>query len=285
MLFHVAFESSLTGRPFFDSERLARSRGSYVAARMQLLEKRATKLRQGGLDVDVLVVWEEPAHEAIIRAALREKADLVVAGMHDARSDRTPQFRLTDWELMRMCPRPLLVIHPKSGKHTTGAVLAALDPTHAHDKPASLDVSIARYADTIATALNVECHAVHCMPRQAYPPDQQSAPARKRFDRDLQLRMDQLIEKAGANMTSASLLHGSVTQRLPIFASNLPAQILAMGIVSRRWLKRFVVGDTAETVIRDVPCDLLLIKPEGFRLQLRPTRRQAIVLPQSKPRR
>jgi len=279
VIFHAAFESALSGRPFFETARLAKSRGSLVAARTQLLEKRALKLRNAGLDVEVLVVWEDPAHEAIIRAALREKADLVVAGQHERRLGRPPQFRLTDWELMRLCPRPLLVVHPRSAGRASGAVLAALDPAHSHDKPASLDVSIARYADSIARALGVECHAVHCMARGDYPPGQHSFAARKRFDRQMQERMQQLAEQAGADMKSISILHGSVAQRLPAFTRKLPAQVLAMGIVSRRWLDRFIIGDTAESIIRDVPCDLLLIKPEGFRLRLGRTRNEAIELP------
>lgn len=279
IIYHAAFESALSGRPFFETARLARSRGSLVAARTQMLQKRAERLRRAGLDVEVLVVWEDPVHEAIIRAALREKADLVVAGRHERRAGRPPQFRLTDWELMRLCPRPLLVVHPGSGRRTTGAVLAALDPAHAHDKPASLDVSIARYAGAIAHALNVECHAVHCMARGDYPPDQQSFADRKRFDRRMQERMQELAEQAGTNMKSISVLRGSVAQRLPAYTRKLPAQVLAMGIVSRRWLDRFIIGDTAEMIVREVSCDLLLIKPEGFRLRLGRTRNEAIELP------
>jgi hypothetical protein len=69
-------------------------------------------------------------------------------------------------------------------------------------------------------------------------------------------------------MKTASLLRGSAGQRLPLFARRLPAQVLAMGIVSRRWAKRFIIGDTAESIIREVSCDLLLIKPANFGLRL-----------------
>lgn len=285
VLLHVAFDPVLSGLPFFDSARLARSRGAEVSRRKQLLERRAKQLRNNDLVADVLVLWQEPAHEAIIRAALREKADLVVIGTHERRANRPPQYRLTDWELMRLCPRPLLITPARSGKRAAGVVLAALDPSHAHDKPASLDISIARHADVIARALAVECQAVHCMPRSAYPPDQSSLPDRRAFDRRMQSRMKQLIAEAGAEMKTVSLLRGSAAQRLPLFARRLPAQILAMGIVSRRWVKRFIIGDTAESIIREVSCDLLLIKPANFRLRLGRTLRQAVTLPGTTNRR
>ena len=284
VLFHAAFDSALSGRPFFNSVRLAKSRGWFVADRMRSLERRASGLRASGLSVDVCVVWEEPAHEAIVRAALREKADLVVAGRHESRADREPQFRLTDWELMRLCPRPLLVTHPASPTDASGAVLAALDPTHANDKPASLETSIAHHAAAIADALGVECHVVHAMPPGAYPLGATAAD-RKRFDQRMHSRMKQLVGKADADVKAVHVVRGSVAESVPELARKLPAQILAMGIISRRWLERFAIGDTAETLIRDVPCDLLLIKPEGFRLRLGRTRKEAIVLPQAKQRR
>ncbi|HEY6642476.1 universal stress protein [Povalibacter sp.] len=280
VLFHAAFDSALSGRPFFDSKRLAKSRGWFVADRMRLLERHANSLRAGGLSVDVRVVWEEPVHEAVVRAAIRENADLVVAGRHERRENRPPQFRLTDWELMRLCPRPLLVTHAMSGTQASGVVLAALDPTHANDKPASLDISIVHSAAEIAVTLGVELHVVHAIPPSAYPLAVTAA-ERKRFDKRTHSRMEQLIRKADADVKSVHFVHGSVAKGLPEFASTLPAQILAMGIISRRWMERFVIGDTAETIIRDAPCDLLLIKPDGFQLRLGRTRKETVVLPKA----
>lgn len=282
ILFHAAFDSALNRR-LFDTRRLAKARGQFVADRMEMLERRATRLRAAGLTVEVRVVWEEPAHEAIVRGAIREKADLVVAGTHEPRSNRPPQFRLTDWELMRSCPRPLLLTHPRSRSNVAGVVLAALDPMHANDKPASLDISIASTAAAMAAAFGVECHAVHAMAPSAYPLGA-TAVDRKRFDERVYTRMKQLIKRADLNIQSARVVHGRVAEALPQLARTLPAQILTMGIVSRRWMKRFVIGDTAETIIRTAPCDLLLIKPDNFRLRLGRTHKQAFELP-SPPRR
>jgi universal stress protein E len=276
VLFHAAFNSALSGRPFFDSRGLAKSRGLVVAQRTKLLERLAKGMKARGVAVESYVVWEEPAHEAIIRAALREKADLVVAGRHARRADGPQPLRLTDWDLMRLCPRPLLLVRSRAAG--SGVVLAALDPTHANDKPANLDLSIAAHADALAQALQVECHAVHCVPRGAYLMDQATPAQRKR----VHARIQRLIKSAHAEMKRVHVVEGDVSTAVPALARKLDAQILAMGIVSRRWLKRFVIGDTAESLIRDVPCDLLLIKPDSFRLRLGRTRKEAIVLPKAK---
>lgn len=284
VLFHAAFEPALSGRPFFDSKRLAKSRGWFVADRTRQLERHAAKLRGSGLDVDVCTVWEEPVHEAVVRAALREKADLVVAGRHERRADRPPQLRLTDWELMRLCPRPLLLTRPVATGPAAGSVLAALDPTHAYDKPAHLDISIAGYAAALAGALQVDLHAVHCVPNAVYPPGEVTSARRQRMHRRVHSQLKRVVKQSGVTARGLHVLDGSVADGVPKLARELPAQIIAMGIISRRWLKRFVIGDTAESLIRDAPCDLLLIKPDDFRIRLGRIRKQAIVLPRLRNR-
>jgi nucleotide-binding universal stress UspA family protein len=82
VLFHAAFESALSGRPFFDSKRLARSREWRVGECARALEGHAKRLRTQRLTVRTEVLGEEPAHESIIRATIRIGADLVVAGPH-----------------------------------------------------------------------------------------------------------------------------------------------------------------------------------------------------------
>lgn len=278
ILFHAAFDSSLSGSRLFASQRLAKARGLYVAERMQALERRAKALKRAGIATTVSVVWEDPPHEAIIRGAIREKADLVVAGAHEHRPDVRPFLRLTDWELMRLCPRPVLIVHPASSARDTGAVLAALDPTHAYDKPAHLDVSVFTWASTLAAALQTPCHAVHVVAPGAYPLGATQR-ERKRHDQQMESKLKQVVRRAHADVAAIHIEHGRVADALTEFATKLPAPMLAMGIISRRWLQRFVVGDTAESVIRNVPCDLLVVKPAEFRLQLGRTRKEAIVLP------
>jgi universal stress protein E len=180
---------------------------------------------------------------------------------------------------MRVCPRPLLLTRSVSTGPGSGSVLAALDPTHAYDKPAQLDSSIAGYAAALAAALQVELHAVHCVSNAVYPLGEVTSAQRQRMHRRLHSQLRRIMKKSGVTAHGLHVLDGSVTDVVPALARELPAQIIAMGIISRRWLKRFVIGDSAESVIRDAPCDLLLIKPDNFRIRLGRSRKQAIVLP------
>lgn len=279
ILFHAAFDPALSGRPFFDSKRLARSRGWFVAKQTQRLERLAAPLTRRGLDVDAIVHWEEPAHESILRAVVREQADLVIAACHDPSRDRPPQLRWTDWELMRLCSRPLLLMTRASGVRRRGPVLAALDPTHAHDKPASLDIAIARYACALAAALETDCQALHCLQAASRQNGGTSAGRPRSSRQQMQSKLRRVLEASGSRSARVHLQTGSVAERVVALADDLDAQVLAMGIVSRRGLKRLLIGDSAEAVIRRVACDLLLVKPKGFKLRLGRSRKEPISLP------
>jgi universal stress protein E len=42
------------------------------------------------------------------------------------------------------------------------------------------------------------------------------------------------------------------------------ADLVVMGAVSRSGLKRVFIGNTAERVLNDLPCDVLVVKPAHF---------------------
>ncbi len=125
-----------------------------------LLERIATPLRRDGLSVTTAVEWDFPRHEAILRSAARFGANLIVAADHATVHHLPWLLHYTDWELLRASPVPVLLV--KSPRpYRSPVVLAALDPTHAFDKPAELDTEILRFSATLADALHGVVHAVH----------------------------------------------------------------------------------------------------------------------------
>jgi len=277
ILFHSAFEPYLSGRPFFDSARLAKSRGTLVTSRLGRLEKICTQLDRQGITARASVVWEEPPYAAVMRAAIRDDADLVVIGAHRPRANRKPVLRQNDWELLRHCPRPLLIV--RSLPKRPGPVVAALDPSHLNDKPAALDVEIAKQAAILAAGLNTECHVVHCIPDSQFPPTTISAKERQRVKREMQGRIRKLLDKAGVDVAKIHMLDGLVEDVLPELLDRVAARALVLGALSRRWLEGFVVGNTAERLVHETTCDLLIVKPPGFKGRAPRARREPIELP------
>jgi hypothetical protein len=82
------------------------------------------------IKVTVSAEWDFPPHEAIIRRAREIKADLIVASQHAGRHRMPWLMQLTDWELIRHSPVPLLLVKsPHPYRHPT--ILAAIDPARA----------------------------------------------------------------------------------------------------------------------------------------------------------
>jgi universal stress protein E len=58
---------------------------------------------------------------------------------------------------------------------------------------------------------------------------------------------------------------GNVADELSATVKRLHAGMVVMGAVSRSALKRAFIGNTAETVLNAIPCDVLVVKPRGFK--------------------
>lgn len=276
IVFHSAYDSQLSGGRLLEVKRLAQARGKLVAERRGALERLCERLERRDIRTRCVVVWEEPAYAALIRAAIRDNVDFIVVGVHRF-SERRAMLKQNDWELMRYSSRPVLIVRKASRR--AGAVVAALDPTHANDKPAALDVEIAKNAVLLAAGLNTELHVAHCIPDSAYPLGPITAKDRHRMKSIRQKEVRTVLHKAGADVHEIHLVDGLVEVALPKLLRSLNAGTLVLGALSRRWLKGFIIGNTAERLIDDTDCDLLIVKPPGFKTRLPRARKEPIELP------
>lgn len=211
------------------------------------LEALAKPLRARGLKVGVSATWDFPPYEAVIRRAMRIGADLIVVqkrGHH-----RLPALLgYTDWELLRSSPVPVLLI--KRSRHSPRApVLAAVDPQHATEGSGALEKRILTSAAALAAALRTPLHAV-----QVLTPWTKPAPSRRQPLRGLV--RDSTIKPARMH-----LLLGNPDAVLPATARRLRAGTVVMGMMSRRGLKRLFIGNSAERLLDDLHCDVLIVKP------------------------
>jgi len=228
------------------------------------LERLAVPPRDTGLKVSTHVAWDYPPYEAIVRRALVSRADLIIAARRG--HHRFPAMMgYTDWELLRASPVPVLLT--RSRRHGARAsIVAAVDPWHIHAKPADLDRRILGMAADLGSALSAPLHIVHVLEPWRKEALDRSAQRKARAE------MAELACTAKVPTARLHLLHGEITERLPKSARALRAGIVVMGDMSRRGLRGFFVGDTAERLIDELKCDLLVVKPAGFtsRLARRP---------------
>ena len=251
------------------------------AACLAQLEVRALRLRSLGISVSVSAEWDYPAYEAILRAASRAGADLIVAEQHAGRHIAAGLLHLTDWELLRLSPLPVLLVK-RPGIYRRPLVLAAVDPDQRYAKPERLDRQILKAGSLLAGALRGALHAIH-----AYSPLPLTAYTRGTLSedivRDLQRRsaqaaaakLERLAAPAGISSARRHLVARHPSDAIEQVAAEIHSAIVVMGALARGGLRRLLIGNTAERVLDHLPSDLLIIKPSAFRPQVPRRRRGA----------
>ena len=274
-LFVCDFDPSMSGHPFFDTDKLRQLREEFVSERLEYLEQVADELRTEGIAVETHVHWDNPAYRGIVRRVEESAPDLVVKDSHFHTLLRRTLFTNTDWSLIRTCPAPLLLAKPGDWPQAP-RILAALDPGHLGDKPAALDHDILEWSELLAARMGGELHAVHAffpaamiaattamggMPLAAGATTADIVEAERRRIAGV------LAEIVAAHAVAPVRVHieqGAASEVLPRTADGLGAALVVMGAVSRSRLQEVFLGSTAERVLDRLGCDVLVVKPADF---------------------
>jgi len=150
-------------------------------------------------------------------------------------------------------------------------VLAALDPEHAFAKTSGLDRRILEEAASISRALRGSLSAVHAYQPLPLPPPpgvllDNRIPERllKAAERVARSSFEQALEGTAVRGPRRHVVEGAPAVVIPALARRLGSAIVVMGAVSRSGLKRLFIGNTAEKVMDELHCDLLVVKPPHF---------------------
>lgn len=237
------------------------------------LEQLAQPLRSGGLAVEIDARLDHPLHDSIVRKAQELSADFVVKDTHYHSVLKRSIFSNTDWNLIRNCAGTLWLVKPRPpGKRP--CFVAAVDPLHEHDKPAELDHRIVRTARALSEALGGELHVFHAfdlavaiaistdaMTPIALPINELADAMRAEHTE----AVEQLCKEHGVTPEHTHIHQGGTRQLLLTLTEQLRADAVVMGAVSRSGLKSLFLGNTAEDVLDRLHCDLVIVKPAGFR--------------------
>jgi universal stress protein E len=152
-----------------------------------------------------------------------------------------------------------------------------VDPLHERDKPADLDHRIVRTAKALCEALGGQVHVFHAFDLTAAIaistdamtpialPINELADAMRAEHTDAVAR---LCKEHGVPPERTHVHQGGTRQLLLTLTEQLRADAVVMGAVSRSGLKGLFLGNTAEDVLDRLHCDLVIVKPTGFRAVL-----------------
>ena len=267
------YNEYLSGDRLFDSPSLEKARDEVIHNHEKHLETLAEPIRADGVVVKTTALWDHPLYEGIVRRAIESGSDIIIKDTHHHSVVTRALLTNTHWILIRTCPMPLWLVKPQSIADTP-VFVAAIDPMHQNDKPAALDDEIMHVALGISDKVSGVVHAFHAYdPRIAVATATANAyiPVSLPFDEieqqmheDHAKRFKEITEFHKVADENAHLVAGLTHEELPLIADKLKADVVVMGAVARNRWKRLFIGATAERTLEDLPCDLLIIKPDWF---------------------
>ncbi|HLU05384.1 MAG TPA: universal stress protein [Woeseiaceae bacterium] len=277
-LFVCDSAGSLADGVLFDNESVARARIEYMQELQNWLESQAAPLREEGGQVTCHVEWHSPRYEAILEKAREVGADLIVrSARRHGRIDRL-FFGATDWELIRRAPQLLWLCKKVLDPLSSGLrIIAAVDPSHPEEKKAGLDRKLVEVAGDLVNLFGGSLHLFH-----AYRPGAMVAPVASatnqgavpvmrlsselagELEKHRRTELRRLAESAGISSDHVHLVSGNTSEALEELVMQLEIDVVVAGAVSRGRVERLLIGSTAEAILDDVHCDVVVVKPDHF---------------------
>jgi universal stress protein E len=255
-----------------------------VNSHKQELENLVEHYRQH-IKIETRVLIGTPFLE-IIREVLRNAHDLVIKCPESlVWLDRL--FSSDDKHLLRKCPCPVWMVRPQTGE-SFDRILAAVDvddsyPTKELKTHQALNEMVIELASSLAVSEFAELHVVHAWEAIGedimrhgifmHKPENEVNAYVDQVHRHHAQLLDSLIKKVGARLGEDAAdyinprIHmpkGSARKVIPELANELQVDCIIMGTVARTGVPGLFMGNTAETILDQIECSVLAIKPPGF---------------------
>jgi universal stress protein E len=145
-----------------------------------------------------------------------------------------------------------------SGERRYRHIVAAVDPYHAHAKPAELDAAILANAKKLQTLTGASVTVLHChTPIEFFGADDLRPPAAVFAPDPADVR--RLAASAGLPESAARVAAGAPHVVLLEMLERGEADLVIMGALARGRLKDFLIGSTAERLLQHARHDVLAV--------------------------
>ena len=172
-------------------------------------------------------------------------------------------YTSTDWQLLRECPAPLLLVAKKKW-HRVKPVLVTLDLSSTVPTKRILNHKVLGEAQALAQALEVDLEIIAAVEVPALLSELDLVDPLAYVREAKEAMKPQIKKLAMAYDIPESAFHhkrGPVEKVIASHAANVRAQIVVMGTVGRKGVKAHLLGNTAEKVLQRLKTDVLAIKP------------------------
>jgi universal stress protein E len=205
------------------------------------VERLVAPLQSEGLKISTEVECDEDWRSALIAAAKRSEADLIVRSSFRRSALQRRVLKTTDWALLREAHCPVLLVKTERiGK--LEKVLVALDIKDKDETHKTLTDQVIAHARSVAERSGAELHAVNAYQGAmsfVHPPD--------------------LAKRVGIERSMAHVGDGSPEAIIAKEAEKLGSPLVVIGSLARKGVSGIVVGNTAERILDDINADVMVV--------------------------
>jgi nucleotide-binding universal stress UspA family protein len=273
-----------TGMMFFKEKQAAELETRLREDHMSCLTSLADPHRQR-IKIGTKVLSGVPFLE-IIYEVLRHGRDLVMKT--PANPDWIDDlFGSDDMHLLRKCPCPVWMVKADASQAYTN-ILASVDVDAAEETEASqasqnaMNFQILQMAASLSVSEASQLHVVHVWDALAESlmhsalvniPEKEIAEYVRTAQQMQRSKLNRLLRDVEATESGAMLRHiiprlhlirGVPSKAIPELARKEHIELVVMGTVGRTGIPGFIMGNTAETILHQMHCSVLAIKPPGF---------------------
>ncbi len=226
------------------------------------------------INIQNVILFHHSPFEASIIEVLKNTHDLLIKSTHQHSMLGAFLFTPDDWNLLRKCPCPVLLVkthHPQKN----GNILCALDAKKQNDKKDLLNDLLIEEAKSLASIFTLNIHLVNAYPT---PPANitielpelnhiEYADKLKKAHQKTLLTYTKKYDLAPQNI---HIEQGIPEHVIANVANEINADLVIIGSLGDSGLLANLLGHTSEQVLDDLNCDLLTLKSEDFESPIKP---------------
>lgn len=217
----------------------------------------------------------------LIREVLRYDRDLIIKSLEHEKSLSKQLLGSVDMQLLRKCPCPVWLIKPTQQKGYR-EILVGVDHEPNNAENDALNKQLLEIATAQALADFSELHIIHAwqLEHESYLRsawlNNSDAEVDAMLLKEERLRkhwLETLVDKYNISLKTENidylqpqlhLIKGSAKDVIPEYAEKIGAELVVLGTVGRTGIPGFIIGNTSESILNQINCSILAIKPQQF---------------------
>lgn len=261
----------LSGPPVLASQ--AGHADIHIKERRAWMDELVKPLTDAGYKITTEIIPFTRLYEEIIRSAAKFQADFVFKPVRQHNALARLFYTSTDWNLIRLCPVPLLMVSDRPSVRGN-PVVAGIDVDDGDEAHKQLNEVVLQQADLLSRVLGAPIHVVYAFApaviagRAAATDPLAYEISHDRYE-ELLARAQGIAEAHGIAADNVHLREGAPELAVSQYAEEVNANVIVLGTVARSGAAGLFIGNTAEGVLERTTSDVFVVKLPGFKTPAR----------------